>query len=122
MPFFSAKKHVASVSSAHASTSTGPTDVCKTPSPGGPIPLPYPNIAMSATMGGGYATKVLATGTPTWTKGGNSALSNGMQPGTLLGVISNKIMGQCGINMCSTDVKADGQGVVRTLDGSHSNK
>ncbi len=23
-------------------------DVCKTPSPGGPIPLPYPNIAMSS--------------------------------------------------------------------------
>lgn len=122
MPFFSAKKHVASVSSAHASTSPGPTDVCKTPSPGGPIPLPYPNIAMSATMGGGYATKVLATGTPTWTKKGNSAVSNGMQPGTLMGVISNKIMGQAGINMSSTDVKADGGGVVRTLDNSHSNK
>ena len=23
-------------------------DVCKTPSPGGPIPLPYPNIASKA--------------------------------------------------------------------------
>ena len=22
-------------------------DVCKTPSPGGPVPIPYPNIAMS---------------------------------------------------------------------------
>jgi hypothetical protein len=21
-------------------------DVCKTPSPGGPVPIPYPNIAM----------------------------------------------------------------------------
>ena len=25
-------------------------DVCKTPSPGGPVPVPYPNIANSITL------------------------------------------------------------------------
>lgn len=25
---------------------TGP-DVCKTPTPGGPVPIPYPNLSMS---------------------------------------------------------------------------
>ena len=31
------------------STATIP-DVCKTPSPGGPVPIPYPNISQSATL------------------------------------------------------------------------
>ncbi len=25
-------------------------DVCKTPTPGGPVPIPYPNIAMSSNL------------------------------------------------------------------------
>ena len=28
-------------------------DVCKTPSPGGPIPIPYPNIGMSSNTSKG---------------------------------------------------------------------
>ncbi|WP_437291002.1 PAAR-like domain-containing protein [Sorangium sp. So ce406] len=121
MPLVSAKKFVASVATAHTSVSDGPTDVCKTPAAPSPLPLPYPNIAVSTTMGSGYATKVLVVGTPTWTKRGKTAVSNGDQPGTLFGVISNKIMGRCGIIMASTDVKAERGGVVRTLDSSNSN-
>jgi len=121
MPLISAKKFVASVATAHTSVSDGPTDVCKTPAAPSPLPLPYPNIAISTTMGGGYATKVLVLATPTWTRNGSTAISNGDQPGVLMGVVSNKIMGQCGIIMASTDVKAEGGGVVRTLDSSNSN-
>ena len=123
MPVFSANKLVASVASGHTSVSSGPTDVCKTPAPPAPspIPLPYPNIAASATMGPGYTTKTLSIVTPMWTKKGKSALSNGDQPGVAMGILSNKIMGMCEITMASTDVKAEGGGVVRTLDSSNSN-
>lgn len=123
MPLLSANKMVASVASGHQSVSTGPTDVCKTPAPPAPVPppLPYPNIAMSATMGPGYATKTLVMATPMWTKNGKSAVSNGDQPGVALGLMSSKIMGMCEIQMASTDVDAEGGGVVRTADSSNSN-
>jgi hypothetical protein len=53
MPLFSAGMLVACVASGHTAVSQGPNDVCKTPTPAGPVPLPYPNIALSATMGPG---------------------------------------------------------------------
>jgi hypothetical protein len=123
MPMTSAKKLVVSVSSGHMAISDGPTDICKTPAPPAPapIPLPYPNIAASATMGPGYTTKTLVTMTPMWTKKGKSALSNGDQPGVAMGVISSKIMGMCEIIMASTDVEAEGGGVVRSMDATLSN-
>ena len=31
-------------------------DVCKTPSPGGPVPVPYPNIAKSSSLAKGTKT------------------------------------------------------------------
>jgi hypothetical protein len=122
VPLVNQFKCVASVSSGHIAMSSGPNDICKTPAPPAPpIPLPYPNIAMSATMGPGFTTKTLAMGTPIWTKKGKSALSNGDQPGVAGGVVSSKIMGMCEITMSSMDVFAEGGGVVRTLDMSLSN-
>lgn len=121
MPLVNQKKLVASVSSGHTAVSMGPNDMCKTPTPGGPMPMPYPNVALSATMGPGYTTKTLVMGTPMWTKNGKSALSNGDQPGVALGVVSNKIMGMCEIIMASNDVKAEGGAVSRTLDSTLSN-
>ena len=43
-------------------TATAP-DVCLTPSPSGPIPIPYPNIAMSSDLTGGTTT-VTIDGSP----------------------------------------------------------
>lgn len=121
MPLVNQKKLVASVSSGHTAVSTGPLDMCKTPTPGGPVPMPYPNVALSATMGPGYTTKTLVMGTPMWTKKGKSAVSNGDQPGVALGVVSNKIMGMCAITMASNNVDAEGGGVARTGDMGNSN-
>lgn len=123
MPVFSANKMVASVASAHVSTSRGPTDICKTPAPPAPapVPMPYPNVALSSTMGPGYTTKTMALGTPMWTKKGKSAVSNGDQPGVALGIMSGKIMGMCEITMASNDVDAESGGVARTMDSSNSN-
>jgi hypothetical protein len=120
MPLASQMKLVASVSSGH--TAICPADICKTPAPPAPpIPIPYPNIAMSATMGPGYATKTMSMGTPIWTSKGKSALSNGDQPGVAGGIMSGKIMGMCEIVMASPDVTAEGGGVVRTMDMGDTN-
>lgn len=120
MPIVSQFKMVASVSSGH--TAMAPVDVCNTPAPPAPpIPIPYPNIAMSATMGPGYATKTFGMGTPIWTKNGKSALSNGDNAGVAMGIMSGMVMGMCEIVMASPDVTAEGGGVVRTLDMTDQN-
>lgn len=124
MPLVSANKFVASISTAHICTSPGPTDICLTPAPPAPspVPLPYPNIAVTTTMGPGYTTKTLVMGTPMYTKKSKMAISNGMQPGVAMGVISHKIMGMSAPVLTSFDVKAEGGGVVRTLDKANSNE
>ncbi|GAA5787201.1 type VI secretion protein [Chitiniphilus shinanonensis] len=67
-------------------------DVCKVPTPVGPIPLPFPNIAMSTThvpsvfnvlFGCGLAENMLTQGT----------VSNGDEPGVATGLISNIVVG-----------------------------
>ena len=35
----------------------GPIDACKTPTPGGPVPMPYPNIAQNSQVQGSSASK-----------------------------------------------------------------
>ena len=84
------------------------------------MPIPYPNIAVTATIGPGYTTKTLVMGTPMYTKKSKMAISNGMQPGVAVGIISNKIMGRAAPILTSFDVKAEGGGVVRTLDKTNS--
>ncbi len=121
MPLFSAGKMVACMASGHVAVSQGPNDVCKTPTPAGPVPMPYPNVALSATLGPGMTTKTLTMGTSIWTKKGKTALSNGDQPGVALGVMSNKIMGMCEMLTASPDVSVEGGGVARTLDKTNSN-
>jgi hypothetical protein len=90
-------------------------DVCKTPSPGGPIPLPYPNVAMSSDTGGGAST-VSADGNPIMIKSSYFSLSTGDEAGSLFGVVSNKIKGKAYPKLYSFDVKADGENVFRLSD------
>jgi hypothetical protein len=67
-------------------------DVCKTPTPAGPVPLPYPNIATSAThipsvfhvmFGIGLAENLMTQGT----------ISQGDTVGVAGGVVSQVFMG-----------------------------
>ena len=97
------------------------TDVCKTPSPGGPIPTPYPNIAMSAQLMNG-STTVKCDGSPIALKKSYLLPSTGDEAGSLLGVKSNMIKGQADPVNYSFDVKADGQNVVRRSDPFLHNK
>lgn len=67
-------------------------DVCLTPSPAGPVPIPYPNIAMGPTAVPNV-TKVLFMGTPAHNMGTTTPLTNGDNAGVATGVASGIVMG-----------------------------
>jgi Domain of unknown function (DUF4150) len=91
-------------------------DVCKTPSPAGPIPIPYPNIAKSSDTASG-TTKVKCDGNPTCVKDSNFSMSTGDEAGSAGGgVASNKIKGKAEFVMFSMDVKFEGKNVARAFD------
>jgi hypothetical protein len=91
-------------------------DVCKTPAPPAPpIPIPYPNIAMSSDAAS-EASKVMFDGSKLMVKGSNIMMSTGDEAGALMGVVSNKIKGKAEFVNYSFDVKADGKNVCRLTD------
>ena len=90
-------------------------DVCKTPTPAGPIPIPYPNVAMSSNTASGSST-VKVDGNPIMLKDSNYSMSSGDEAGSAMGVVSNKIKGKAEPVNYSFDVKADGKNVFRLLD------
>ncbi len=96
------------------STATIP-DVCKTPTPGGPVPIPYPNIAQTITLSNGTTTvkgdKAMAAN-----KGSKFSLSNGDNAGTIGGVKSNVFMKEATWILYSFDVKMDGKSSERFTD------
>src|SRR5712671_5180253 len=88
-------------------------DVCKTPAPPAPpIPIPYPNIGKSADTSQG-PTNVKTDGSMPMVKGAKYALSSGDEPGSIGGVISGVVKGECEFMMYSFDVKFDGKNVCR---------
>lgn len=109
----------------HASSSgiaTAFPDVCKTPSPGGPIPIPYPNIAKSSDTAQG-SKKVTMDGNPIMIQGANFATSTGDEAGSAGGgVVSNTIKGKAEFILYSFDVKVEGKQVPRLGDLMVQNK
>jgi uncharacterized Zn-binding protein involved in type VI secretion len=96
-------------------------DVCKTPSPGGPVPAPYPNIAQSSMLSNGTTT-VKADGQSIAIKGSEFSRSNGDEPGVAGGVKSSVNMGAAKWITYSSDVKMDGKNVCRLTDKMTHNK
>jgi hypothetical protein len=91
-------------------------DVCKTPSPGGPIPIPYPNIAQSSDTASG-TKKVKCDGESVCVSDSNFSTSTGDEAGTAGGgVVSNKTKGKAEFVNYSFDVKFEGKGVARAMD------
>jgi hypothetical protein len=90
-------------------------DVCKTPTPAGPVPIPYPNIAKSSDAAQGAET-VKSDGNPTCVKDSNFMMSTGDEAGSAMGVASNKIKGKAEFVNFSFDVKFEGKNVARALD------
>ncbi|MGH8295116.1 MAG: DUF4150 domain-containing protein [Steroidobacteraceae bacterium] len=90
-------------------------DVCKTPTPAGPVPIPYPNIGQSSNTTGGPTT-VSTDGQMPMTQGAKYMLSSGDEAGSAGGVMSGKIKGPCEFMMYSFDVKFEGKNVCRVAD------
>ena len=83
-------------------------DVCKTPTPGGPVPLPYPNMGMLVQVSK-ESQKVKIVGKGAVTKKSEIPRSQGDEPGTAGGVVSNMNMGKITFKQGSSKVKVEGQ-------------
>ncbi len=91
-------------------------DVCKTPSPAGPVPIPYVNVAMDSNLAKG-SKKVKVEKKMAAIKGANLSTSTGDEGGTAGGgIVSSKIKGKLTWAAQSSDVKIEGKGVVRFLE------
>ncbi|MCB9881265.1 MAG: DUF4150 domain-containing protein [Planctomycetes bacterium] len=91
-------------------------DVCKTPTPAGPVPIPYPNIAQSSDTAKG-TKKVKCDGQSTCVKDSNFQMSTGDEAGSAGGgVVSSKIKGKAEFVNFSFDVMFEGKNVVRAFD------
>ena len=97
-------------------------DVCKTPSPAGPVPIPYPNVAKSSDTDKG-TKNVSVQGNPVCVKDSNFSTSTGDEAGTAGGgVVSGKTKGKAEFANFSFDVKFEGKNVCRLGDPLFHNK
>ncbi len=104
----------------HFSMATIP-DVCKTPTPGGPVPLPYPNISLSSSLAGGTTTVKADGGNMIAIKGSEFSMSQGDEPGTVGGVKSSTFKKESTWILYSFDVKMEWQGACRLTDKKFQN-
>jgi len=96
-------------------------DVCKTPTPGGPVPIPYPNISQSMSLAKGTTTVRADGGMMIAIKGSEFALSNGDEPGTVGGVKSSTFIKESTWITYSFDVKIERKGACRLTDKKFQN-
>jgi hypothetical protein len=88
-------------------------DVCKTPTPVGPVPMPYPNLASLAMANPGTCSmKVLIVNKPAATIQTIIMMSSGDEPGAAGGVVSGLIKGPCQFKLGSTVVLIEGNPAV----------
>lgn len=96
-------------------------DVCKTPVGPSTVPIPYPNIGFSSDTSKGPKSVKTDKKMPMVKKAVYSK-STGDEPGTLKGVVSSDVMGECEYMMYSFDVKFEGKNVCRMGDPLFHNK
>jgi hypothetical protein len=101
-------------------------DICKTPTPAGDVPIPYPNIAQlnlanKKTNKPGKELKV--KGQHVLLKNAEISTSVGNEAGVSGGIKSNRIKGKCQITQASTTVVygPDKLGLVRFMDSTIQN-
>ncbi|WAS91096.1 DUF4150 domain-containing protein [Nannocystis poenicansa] len=98
-----------------------PPDVCKTPTPGGPVPLPYVNVAFDSDLAAG-TKQVKIEGSPVAHSRSHLSTSTGDEPGTAGGgIISSKTKGKMKWGTSSADVRVEGKGVARFMDITQHN-
>jgi hypothetical protein len=92
-------------------------DVCKTPSPGGPVPMPYPVIiSKSSDLADGTTTVKADGGNSCAIKGSSFSRCSGDEPGTVGGIKSSTNMKEATWILYSFDVKLDGSNACRKTD------
>jgi hypothetical protein len=96
-------------------------DVCKTPTPGGPVPIPYPSIGKSSDTTKGPKSVTTDKKMP-MVKEAQYSRSAGDEAGTAKGLISSDQMGVCEFMMFSADVKFEDKNVCRMGDPLFHNK
>jgi hypothetical protein len=96
-------------------------DVCKTPTPGGPVPIPYPNIGQASDTSGGPSS-VKVDGSMPMVKGAKYRMTSGDEAGSAGGVLSGGIKGEAEFMLYSFDVKLDGKNACRMGDPLFHNK
>lgn len=96
-------------------------DVCKTPTPGGPVPMPYPNMSQSSTLSDGTTTVKVDGGNMAAIKGSKFSMSSGDEPGTLGGIKSSTFKQASTWILYSFDVKLDGSNACRFSDKKFQN-
>jgi hypothetical protein len=97
-------------------------DVCLTPTPVGPIPIPYPNLAMPMTALPPTASlKVLTVVMPTHNLITTVPLSNGDNAGVNMGVASGMVMGPNRHLMGSVKTLIGGSPVTKMLSPTGQN-
>jgi uncharacterized Zn-binding protein involved in type VI secretion len=97
-------------------------DVCKTPAPPAPpIPIPYPNVAMSKDTAQG-SQNVKVDGNPVMLQGSNFSMSTGDEAGSAGGVVSGQIKAKAEFVNFSFDTQFEGKPVPRLADMMVQNK
>jgi hypothetical protein len=89
-------------------------DMCNTPTPAGPVPTPYPNIAETSMADpGGLVAEVLVAAMPAMNMMSKVTMSNGDEAGTTGGVICGRIDGEMTFLDGSVSVMVGGKPAVR---------
>jgi hypothetical protein len=97
-------------------------DVCLTPTPGGPVPIPYPNLGKAADTSAGPASVTCDGGMP-MVKGAKYQLTSGDEAGSAGGgVVSGSLKGEAEFLTYSFDVKFEGRNVCRLGDSLFHNQ
>lgn len=101
-------------------TDLGFPDVCKTPV--GPVvtPIPYACIGLSTTAIPNQ-TKLLLSAMPAHNLATVTPMTNGDQPGVLLGVVSNMVMGPAQAAMGSTNFLVGGTPATKLTSPTKQN-
>lgn len=95
-------------------------DVCLTPSPVGPVPIPYPNIAMGPTAVPNVPT-ILFMGAPAHNMGTTIPMTNGDNAGVATGVASGMVMGPAKAMLGVMKILVEGQpGIHLTTQFGHN--
>lgn len=96
-------------------------DICLTPTPDGPVPIPYPNLSLSADIAHGTKT-IKIQGEMGTNKGCDYSRSTGDEAGSLGGIISGTYMDKAEFVLSSFDVKLEGKNACRTGDLMYHNR